>query len=292
MGEWVYLNGEVVRRSEAAISPMDRGFLYGDGFFETLRIEQGRTFRLAEHIERLNMSCCQTGWQWALDPQQMERVVGDLIGRNGIERGYLRVTVSRGPHERSLTDLRATRPTVFVEMHAMELAPLDDPPPFVLARSSYVRDPRSPTLRQKSLSYQANLLALAEGRRNGADEVFFVDPEGNLTEGAITNIFLVQGSSVLTAAVDCGILPGITRGAVLRLCEAEGIECRVGRHRAEALERCDELFCTNSLRGVVPVKRVSGGPDREFLRWPITRRLQSRYAELFRQECGLAPGGR
>jgi branched-chain amino acid aminotransferase len=280
----VYLNGTLVRRPEAKVSAMDRGFLYGDGFFETMRIVSGVPFRLDRHMERLNRSCLESGWGRPVAPEPIRQAVESLVRLNEVQEGYLRITASRGPYTGHLTDLAAEEPTVLVDVRAMDLPPLDAPPPCILARSPYVLNERSPLAQHKSLSYQANALALAEGRRRGADEVYFLNCRGHLSEGAISNLFFVRGGSVHTPAVECGLLPGITREAVVELCAENAIPCRTGEYEEQDLLSADEAFCTNSLRGIVAVKAVLGCP-RGFAQGPVTARLQSLYAALVRKEC-------
>jgi len=208
--------------------------------------------------------------------------VAELVRRNGVSDGYLRITVSRGPHMGALTKLEATAPTVFIDAHAMDLLPLDDPPPSVLARATARRNETSLLVRHKSLGYMENVLALAEGRARGADEVYFLNSRGRLAEGATTNIFFVRGAVVCTPDVRCGLLPGITREIVLSLCAEEGMEIEEAEYQEDALARAGEIFCTNSLRGVVPVRAVLELPAKCFGPRPVTARLQRLYADLVR----------
>jgi len=284
-GDCVYLNGCVVPRSEARISVSDRGFLYGDGFFETMRIVGGRPFRLEAHLERMRQSCLAAGWGGAPDDREIREAVEALVRANGVREGYLRITVSRGEHRGALTDLEAREPTVLVDAHAMELPPLESPPPFTLARSAFPVNERSPLARHKALSYQQNLLALADGRRRGADEVYFVNTRGLLAEGAISNLFLVWDGVVGTPDVRCGLLPGITREAVREICADAGIPLETGEYPEGELGTADEVFCTNSLRGIVAVERIVDTPPRDFTAHPLTARLQGLYAALVRREC-------
>ncbi len=115
----------------------------------------------------------------------------------------------------------------------MELPPLDGPAPVSIVRSAYRRDEHSPIVRHKSLSYQLNVLALAEGRAAGADEVYFLNGAGELAEGAFTNLFFVRGGMVRTPDVACGLLPGVTREVVLEVCAEEGIAAEAGRYAEE-----------------------------------------------------------
>jgi len=285
MADWVYVNGQFASRDEASVSPLDRGFLYGDGFFETMRIVHGRPFRLARHVERLRQSCIETGWGCGPDAEEVEAAVSGLVGRNEVSEGYLRITATRGLHKGALTVLEAAEPTLFIEARTMDLPPLDGPPAFVLARAHFRREETSPVVRHKSLSYQGNILALADARSRGADEVYFVNSRGHLAEGAITNLFLVRGGVVCTPEAECGLLPGITRETVMELCGAATIRCETGRYGESELAGADEVFCTNSLRGVIPVKAILEFPDSEFATRPVTDRLQQLYAQLVRAEC-------
>ena len=230
----VYLNGELVPRHAARISPFDRGFLYGDGFFETTRIEAGVPVFLDRHLRRMAASCAQTGFGADLDVQSIADGVHMLIAANAVHEGYLRVTVSRGAYAGSLAKLETEAPTVFAEARPLELPPLDAPAPIAIVRSAFRRDERSPVVRHKSLSYQLNVLALAEGRKSGADEVYFLNAAGRLTEGAITNLFFARGGRAFTPDVACGLLPGVTREVVLEVCAEEGVAApeRTPDHRA------------------------------------------------------------
>jgi len=286
--KWAWLNGEIVRRAEASVSPFDRGFLYGDGFFETLRAFGGAAFLLREHIDRLNASCRETGWRWCLDAGEAADAVSGLLARNGMADAYLRITVSRGSASVPLTELQCAEPTVLIEVRDVPLPPLDAPPNIALAGSPYRRNERSPVVRHKSLSYQFNLMALAEGRGRGADEVFFLNPSGCLTEGAISNLFFVRDGALYTPAVECGLLPGVTRAAVIDLARNDGLEVSCGRYFEDDLRRAEEIFCTNSLRGIMGVERIVDYPELGSCPGPTTARLQALYAEQVRRACGLS----
>ena len=281
----VYLNGELVPRHAARISPFDRGFLYGDGFFETTRIEAGVPVFLDRHLRRMAASCAQTGFGADLDVQSVADGVHMLIAANAVHEGYLRVTVSRGAYAGSLAKLETEAPTVFAEARPLELPPLDAPAPIAIVRSAFRRDERSPVVRHKSLSYQLNVLALAEGRKSGADEVYFLNAAGRLTEGAITNLFFARGGRALTPDVACGLLPGVTREVVLEVCAEEGVAAETGCYAEPELLAADEVFCTNSLRGVVGVRAILGSPEVTPPGGPVLARIQRAYAARVRRDC-------
>ena len=283
--EEVYVSGEFVPRGEAKVSPFDRGFLYGDGLFETVRIVSGVPFRLEQHTARMNGSCKALGWGRALRGAELRKAAAALIERNQVSDGYLRITASRGLYDGNLAGLGVHSPTVVIEARRMELPELEAPPDYALARCPYIVDASWPLVGHKTLSYQGYILALAEGRRRGADEVYFVNSQGHVTEGAIANIFFVRSGTVCTAEDACGLLPGVTRAAVIELCESEGLALRSGRFTPEDLAGADEAFCTNSLRGVVKVSRLPDPPQAEYGEAPVTEALRRVYAALVRAEC-------
>ncbi len=276
----VYLSGRYVPKKRARVPAFDRGFLYGDGFFETTRITGGKAMHLERHLKRLSASCAATGWEWEPARGTVECAVSELTLKNRVTEGYLRITVSRGLHAGALASLDAHSPAILIEARTMDLEPLDSATPLTLMRSPYRRNEFSPTVRHKSLSYQDNLLALSEARTAaGADEVYFLNSSGFLCEGAVTNLFWIRGGEFFTPAAECGLLPGITRDIVLEITAREGIPSHKGNYREEELLAADEVFCTNSLRGVIPVRGLlSGVKEKKWSQWPLTRRLAGQYS--------------
>jgi len=284
-GQSVYVNGRIVPASSLCISPLDRGLLYGDGFFETTRIVNGRPLMLQEHLERLVVACAETGFGNEIDAEELANAVGRIIAANGVTGGYLRITVTRGPLSGSLSDLSTDAPTAVIQARPMALPPLGAAPPIVLARSPHRQDEDSPIVAYKSLNYQVNVLALAEARRRGADDAFFLNTQGQLAECTTSNLFLVRDGVVCTPDVACGLLPGITRRTVLALCAELGVPSETGKYSEADLPAAGEAFCTNSLRGIMPVEAVLEYPESGLTVGPTVGRLQQAYAELVRRQC-------
>jgi len=273
MSENVYLNGRILSSDAALVSALDRGLLYGDGFFETLRIEAGTPLRIARHLERLNASCCMAGFGDGLDSDAMKQGADEIIAANGVKRGRLRITLTRGVLPGVGTG-PAEAPTVLMQAGQMDLPPLGEAAPITLAVSPWRTNERSPIVAHKRIGYQANLIALAEARERGADEALMLNSIGQIAEGCISNIFLVKDGRILTPALECGLLPGIMRGIVLEACRGEGIESEEGVYTIDSLQAADEIFCTNALRGIMPVQRVLIDPGWEREARPVTAQLQ------------------
>lgn len=283
--ERVYLNGEILALENARISPLDRGFLYGDGFFETMRIHNGRAFMLGRHFARLDASLHASGFQDAVDLHGLADSCHHLIRANGVSTGRLRVTVSRGVLPGLAPD-RPTRPTVFAQAAELKLDPPGRSGEIALGLSEHRISAQSRLASHKSLSYQANLLALSSGRRRGVDEVILQNAHGLLAEGAYSNLFFVRGGIVYTPHQRCGLLPGIARGIVLDLCRELGILSREGEYSPSDLWAAQEVFCTNSLRGIMPVKRIFERPSMHISHGAVTKALEEAYGALVVRECG------
>jgi len=122
----------------------------------------------------------------------------------------------------------------------------------------YCRNEKSPLVYIKSMNYLENLLARLEAKKQGCDEAILLNTQGFLASASVSNLFFVKGKTVFTPSVECGILSGITRKAVLEICAGYGINVKEGRFRPEDLETADEVFLTNTLMGVMPVREVKG----------------------------------
>jgi len=271
----VYLNGAFLNEADAALSPEDRGFLYGEGLFETLAAYGGNIFRLAKHLHRLRRSSAALGIPVPPGNEQAGAVFGELMERNGLSDAYLRITLSAG-RARGMVPREPVEPTVFAIAR-----PLKRYPPDLHERGARIVTTRyylGPLSRHKTLSYCTNTLARREAVEKGADEAVLFDRGGNPAECSASNLFVVKGGCVSTPAPDSGILPGITREEVIGICRDEGIPVEERIVLLDQLRSADEVFLTNTLMGVLAVASVddvSLPPDRS-----LTRRIAERYAKL------------
>jgi branched-chain amino acid aminotransferase group I len=279
--EWVFLNGRFVERREAAVPALDRGLLYGYGLFETMRSYGGRVFRLEGHYRRLSEGAAVLDLPPALTLDELRATVDALLESNGLADAYLRLTISAGP----APDDGGASPSVLLVAR-----PLSGYPPDLYQRgmaavtSATRRNEASPLSRVKSLNYLDNLLAREEARRKGADEAILLNTRGFAAEGSASNVFLVSDGRLLTPGLDSGVLPGITRAAVLELAQEAGIACAEGEVEATTLAGAAEAFLTNSIMGVMPLTRLDGravgggGPG------PTTRAIRHLYDQAVARE--------
>ncbi len=265
----VYLNGALVPDEAAAVPTADRGLLYGDGLFETMRVLLGRPVDLDAHLDRLLRGCRLLGI--ALHERDALRdAVLRLIAANETGSGAARLTVTRGVGGARLDAAGADRPTVMAASYDYE-PPANAFDPGLRAIVSTVRvDEDSPRAGLKTLNYLDNILARREARAAGADEALMLNTRGELACAAAANLFLVADGAWYTPPTASGCLPGITRARVLRLLREDGdvyeqplpadaAGVRLG-DRHTPWQKLSGMFLTNSLLGVAPVVQVGAAP--------------------------------
>lgn len=280
MGEIVYLNGAMVPRHEARISPFDRGFLYGYGLFETMRAYEGRVFRLERHLARLRRSAERLLFASEVDVYDLEQAIYRTLEANELADARIRLTVSAGPGERALAPAAEGLITVLVSAEKLVLPSQAYEKGVRAAIATPRRNSLSPLSRIKSTNYLDSLVAHSQALASGADEAILLDERGFIAEGSMSNIFFVSNGLLLTPSEESGILPGITREAVLELARDLGVEVVVGDIPLVDLTRADEAFLTSSVREVMPIASVDGEPVAHGEPGPMTKRLMAAYRQL------------
>jgi len=285
MEEIVYVNGALVPRQEARISPFDRGFLYGYGLFETMRSYGGCVFRLDRHLARLTRSAEKLGLASELDTCDLEQSIYQTLKANKLANARIRLTVSAGEGEMTPDPSILKEPTVLIM--AKSYAPYPKrkyEEGFKAVVSSIRLNSQSPLSRTKSTNYLNNILARREASAAAVDEALMLNERGFVAEGSTSNIFLVVAGKLITPSEESGILPGITREAILELAHTLGIEAVEGEIPLAGLFQAEEAFLTNSLIEVMPLSEVDGNPIGSGRPGPVTRRLMAAYRELVERE--------
>lgn len=281
----VYLNGDLIPRSQAKLSPFDHGFLYGYGLFETMRAYGGSIFRLDHHLARLCQSAEVLGIAPKLASFNLRRACYDVLQSNKLVEARLRLTVSAG--EGDITPDLATSSGVTVFIVAQKLVPLPAEKyerGFNTILSSSRRNSQSSLSRLKSICYLESILARQEARSAGADEALLLNEQGLVAEGSANNIFLVSSRTLVTPSVESGVLPGITREAILELSQYSGIETVEREVELDELVKAEEAFLTNSILEVMPLTRFEDRPIGSARPGVLTQRLMSAYRELVKKE--------
>ncbi len=256
----VFLNGNFLPEAEAFVPLNDRGFLLGDGLFETMRVAGGKPFRLAQHLERLSRGADFLKIRIPFTPKEIQKLAAQLIEKNQLPDSILRIMLTRGAGERGYSIKGADKPTLAMTLHSLPPVNPDEPPQWSLVTSSF-RIPAGDVLATfKSASKLLNVLARAEAEDRGADEALLLNTNGEVAETAGGNVFWVYNDKICTVPTGRGVLPGITRAVVLEICQALGFETNKRVIKPEHLRNAAGFFVTQSALGIVPVVSFDGEP--------------------------------
>jgi branched-chain amino acid aminotransferase len=271
----VVLDGQFCPPAEPSVSVFDRGFLYGDSVFETLRTYDGKPFELEEHIRRLERSAGLVFIPLPISSAELAREVLAAIASSGNAESYVRVMVTRGQGPLGLDPGLADQPRRVIIVQPLVPPPAEQYVQGIGAisyRTDRVVDATS-AQGAKIGNYLISVLAMREARNAGAAEALIVDGHGRLLEGASSNVFLVERGRLLTPPVDAGILAGITRAHLLMLADELGIPVELSALRLEATATADELFISSSIRELLPIVRLDGKQIGPGSPGPIYQRL-------------------
>jgi branched-chain amino acid aminotransferase len=276
----VNINGTLVHRDQAAISPFDSAVQGGDAVWEGLRLYDGRIFQLTEHLQRLRSSALALAFQEIPSFEAITHEIRRTLAANGMRDGvHIRLTLTRGVKVTSGMDPRLNQagPTLIVLAEFKE--PVYSTGGITLITSTVRRPPPDcldPKIHHCNLL--PSILAKIQANAAGADDALMLDPRGFVAETNATHVFLVEQGTVLTS-FEHACPEGITRRTVLRLCSENGIAWREKDLSLTEVYRADEMFCTGTMGELAPVLQVDGRRIGAGSPGPLTLRL----IELFRQ---------
>ena len=281
---WVYLNDRIVQAERARVSVFDQGFLYGDGVFETVRVYDGRPVWLDRHLARLTCSCLQI--RLPVPDKPWPVIFQKVIDKNRLDHALIRLTLSRGPRDPGGDGSAGANPTIVLSPRSLpHVTPSQRRKGVKLSLATIRRpSPRSGPAQAKTLNYLNNLLAKREAEERGAFEGLLLTTGGHVAECSMSNVFFVKDKTLYTPSLACGVLPGITRGVVLDVAPALGLQTREGRYRPEVLYEADECFLTGSGIGILPVQAIDGRPFPRQSSHSRVAAIQTRYKQLLKAQ--------
>lgn len=276
----ININGELYHRDVAGVSPFDSAVQGGDAVWEGLRLYQGRIFKLIPHLDRLRDSAKAMAFSEIPSHDEIIAEISKTLMANEMSDGvHIRLTLSRGEKYTSGMDTRLNTlgPTLIVL--AEHKPPVYDKGGIRLITSSIRRIPPDCVDQNiHSCNLINSILAKIQANAAGADDALMLDYQGYVAETNATHVFIVQNGVVLTS--DTGSCPeGITRGAVLEICEREGIPHQVKNISMSEVYRADEMFCSGTMGELAPVIALDGRAIGDGVVGEMTRRLSA----LFRQ---------
>lgn len=253
----IFVNGAILPEQEARISVFDRGFLYGDGLFETLYVAGGKPFRWEDHWLRLSRGAEFIGLKLPLENGQALEALRLLISANNTSQALARISVSRGVGPRGYSPRGAENPTFVVSMHPAPDAATVRSASWALHISKYPLHSSDPLAFYKTANKMLQVIARAEAEAAGADEALLMDEHGHIVEAAAGNVFWVESDRILTPPIR-GVLPGVTRMVVIELCAALGITVTEEAPDLNRLLQAQGIFVSLSTYGIVPAKSLNG----------------------------------
>lgn len=274
-----YLNGEYINGEEAMISASDRGFLYGDGLFETIRIYDGEIFLGDQHLVRLFRGASLLQIPLEKDVNIYKPIFKDVIEMNQMNEGFLRLSVSRGTGKRGLLPQQCADPAIMVApFFSIPYEEENYSKGFTAVTIKNTRrNPFSPLSKLKTLNYLDNILAKMEAEERNVQEGLLLNVFGNLAGGTVSNLFVVKNRTLYTPTLNCGILNGITRERVIQLALKKNIQVKEKPLNPNQLYEAQEAFLTNSLMEIMPLIQVDGKPVGDGQPGPIARLLRNEY---------------
>ena len=280
----IWINGQWHDRDSATISVFDHGLLYGDGVFEGMRVYGGRTFRMAEHLDRLYDSAQAIWLTPPIGKDEMARVTEEGIKRAGITEGYLRHVVTRGVGDLGLDPRSCPRPTAIIIFDTIKIWPPEryEKGLVMMSAATPMPDRESLSPRVKSLNYLPHIMAKLEGIHAQMDEVLMLDRGGYVAEASGMNVFIVRRGAVTTPPAWAGVLRGVTRDIVLELAAEAGFQAREEPINRYDVYTADEAFLTGTAAEIAPIKSLDGRQIGVGPIGPVTRTLMDRFKALTR----------
>ncbi|ARF14208.1 aminodeoxychorismate lyase [Sporosarcina ureae] len=249
-----WINGKQVVAEELQVSPFDHGFLYGLGFFETFRTYEGRVFLYKSHMIRLRSALADYRIEMRYSDEEILSAIHSLYKENGYEDGYYRLNVSAGVHNIGLAPTQYEQPNVLIFQKSLHLPPVHTEKDGVWLATT--RNEPESVVRHKSHQYANNVKGRLELTSLKETEGLFVTSDGYVAEGITSNVFWVKQGQLYTPSLETGILPGTTRAFVIEMAGEIGLPIHEGLYMQDELESADEVFITNAIQELVPIRQV------------------------------------
>ena len=281
MSRIVYVNGSYVPEAEAKVSIFDRAFLFGDGIYEVTAVLGGRSLDMDAHLARLDRSLEEMAIAPPLDHSELAALHAELIARNGLDEGVVYLEITRGVADRDFLYPEEVRPTVVAFTQSRPL--LANPYAATGVKIITIPDIRWKRRDIKSTALLAQTMGKQQAKLAGAYEAWMVE-DGRVTEGTSSSAFIVDADGVVrTQPLGHHILPGVTRRAVMRLAEVDGVAVEERPFTVAEALGAREAFLTAASAFVLPVVEIDGVKIGDGRPGPIARLFRALYVEEARK---------
>jgi aminodeoxychorismate lyase len=256
----VYVNGEFVSDDQAVISVFDRGLMYGDGCFETIRVYSGKPVFWTEHLERLCQTLKALSIPFVVDSCHLARVARKLIENDQVPNGVLRLQITRGRGRRGYSMEGADHPSLIVSIHPLPPGINDRSTAWKIRTSATHIDVESPLTGFKSSNKLLQILGKAEAEFHQVEDVLFLTRDGYASETSSSNLFWIDGETICTPPLSAGILPGITRQVILEIFHGSKSPVQERLITLRELQDQKVVFLTQSVWEILAVTSLDGHP--------------------------------
>ncbi len=272
-----YYNGKISDESEVSISPTNRGFLFGDGVFDSLKSIQGRIVSFSAHYQRLLNSCRRVMIPIPFTATDLRHTLDELLKKNKLQDAYIRITISRGESEPGGFGYSGSiKPSCLIQIRESKKIPEQLYSKGVAI--GFVNFVPS-NFGIKSLSMIHHVLAKQDALNDSIFENIFCDAFENVYEGSSTNIFIIKDSAVITPPLEKGVLPGTTRERVIYLCRHMGIPVNESFFSKRDVLNADECFLTNTTIEILPAVKAANQVIGKGCPGPHTLTLQQAFKQ-------------
>ena len=248
-----FLNDKYLDIQEAKISPLDRGFLFGDAIYEVIIAVNKKPFELDAHLTRLKKNISSLGYSLS-DQFDLEEIILEVISRNKFINQVIYVQISRGTDiVRDHIPSNDLIPTIFVSSHELktEFSPSSG------EKAILLEDFRWRKSQIKATSLLANVIYRSEAKHREVFETILFE-NGFITEGAVSNVFCCINNKIITPPLTENILPGVTRKVILELIQNTSLEYEEIKIPVDSFLSADEIWVTNSTKGIIPIIELDG----------------------------------
>ncbi|MCM8803807.1 MAG: aminotransferase class IV [Candidatus Omnitrophica bacterium] len=280
--EVLLFNGRKINSTFLNFDILRRGFLYGDGIFETLISSNFKIFRYNEHWERLKKGALISNLEIP-DKEEIKKLIEKEIRKLELGKYYIRINLWRKKPEKFNPEKEKKSYYLII---IRKLKPY--PERFYkdgiicIISNKVKRNENSVLSKIKSFNYLENIILKIECRENNSDDAIVLNTKKYISCGSVSNIFFVKDDVIYTPSIKSGCLDGITRKVVFEVCKREKIKIKEGSFKLNFLKNCDEIFLTNTLMGIMPVKKIKGYFENK--KFYFTKILIKKYKEIFKEE--------
>ncbi|WP_342432671.1 D-amino-acid transaminase [Neobacillus sp. FSL H8-0543] len=281
--KFTLLNGEIIPRSEAKVDVEDRGYQFGDGVYEVIRVYNGKLFTANEHLSRFVKSADSIGISIPYTTEQLKETLEKLIEKNKLQLGtiYMQITRGTAPRNHAFPTVKVT-PTLVAYTNEVRRP---EESFHTGVKAILTEDIRWLRCDIKSLNLLGNLLAKQKAVEAGCYEA--IQHRGqDVTEGSSSNIYIVKNGAVMTHESNHLILKGITKDVILDVCSDNDIPFEEKTFSLDDLETADEVFLSSTTSEVMPVIEISGNKVNNGTPGEVTRKIQELFQQEIEKQCG------